>query len=89
MIKVLDFYADWCGPCKMMDPIIAEVETELKGKLSIEKINVDEKTEIAQKYGVMSIPTYVIVKDEKEIGRMIGYVPKHEFRTKLDTYLVE
>lgn len=87
MVKVLDFYADWCGPCKMMDPILDEVEKEMKGKLTFEKINVDEKTDIASQYGIMSIPTYVIVSEDKEIGRLIGYVPKAEFKNKLETYI--
>ncbi len=89
MIKVLDFYADWCGPCKMMDPILNEVESELKGKLSFDKINVDEKTDIAQKFGIMSIPTYVVMKDDIEIGRLIGYVSKQEFKNKLEAYLID
>jgi thioredoxin 1 len=87
MIKLLDFYADWCGPCKLMDPIIEEVEKELSGKLSIEKIDVDEKTEIASEFGVMSIPTYVIMKDDNEVARMIGYQPKEEFKKKLEQHI--
>ena len=87
MVKVLDFYADWCGPCKMMDPIIHEVEQELTGKVTLEKINVDEKTEISAKYGVMSIPTYVIEKDGKEVGRLIGYMAKNDFKKKIEEHL--
>lgn len=87
MVKLLDFYADWCGPCKMMDPIISEVESELKDKLTIQKIDVDAQTDIASQFGVMSIPTYVVMKDDKEVGRMIGYVPKAEFKKKLESYL--
>ncbi len=78
MIKLLDFWASWCSPCKMMEPVIEELEKELAGKIEIEKINVDEKQEEASKYGVMSIPTYVGLKDDKEIGRKIGVTSKQD-----------
>lgn len=87
MIKVLDFYADWCGPCKMMDPILDEVEKEYAGKLEFEKIDVDAQVERSSQLGVMSIPTYIVMKDDKEIARMIGYQPKDEFKKKLDAVL--
>ncbi len=76
MVKLLDFWAVWCGPCKIMNPIIEELEKELAGKVEVVKINVDEKPEEAQKYGVMSIPTYIVLKDGKEVGRKIGVTGK-------------
>lgn len=76
MVKLLDFWAQWCGPCKFMEPVLEELEQELKGKVEIEKINVDENQEIAAKYGVMSIPTYVVVKDDREVERIIGATSK-------------
>lgn len=78
MVKLLDFWASWCGPCKVMAPVIEEIKKELEGKVSVEEINVDEKQDVAQKYGVMSIPTYIIMKDDKEIGRKIGVTAKQE-----------
>ncbi|MCL4366912.1 thioredoxin [Patescibacteria group bacterium] len=75
MTKFIDFWAEWCGPCQMMKPTIEELEKELKN-VEFVKINVDEDQTTAQKYNVMSIPTYVVEKDGKEIGRKIGYSSK-------------
>ena len=80
MIKVLDFWAEWCGPCKFMEPIIEDLEKELKGKVQFEKINVDDNQDKAAKYQVMSIPTYVIEKDGKEVQRIIGATQKDKFK---------
>lgn len=77
-IKLLDYWASWCGPCKIMEPIIEELEKELAGKVEIEKINVDENQARASEHGVMSIPTYIILKDGKEVGRKIGVTAKTE-----------
>ena len=76
MVKLIDFWAEWCGPCKIMNPIIEELEKELEGQAKFEKVNVDENQALAQKYGVMSIPTYVIEKEGKEVGRKIGVTAK-------------
>ncbi len=86
MIKILDFWAEWCGPCKFMEPIIEELEHELKDKITVEKINVDEEQEKASKYGVMSIPTYVFEKDEKELERLVGATQKDNFLKILKKY---
>ncbi len=78
MIKLLDFWASWCGPCKIMNPIIDELEKELAGKVEIERINVDANGKKAEEFRVMSIPTYIILKDDKEVGRKIGVTAKAE-----------
>jgi len=78
MIKLLDFWAPWCIPCQAMASVIEELEKELKGKVEIEKINVDEDQAKASKYGVMSIPTFIFLKDGKEIGRKTGVVSKSD-----------
>lgn len=78
MVKLLDLWAPWCQPCRIMAPIIEELEKELTGKVEVEKINVDEKPDEASKYGVMSIPTYIVLKEGKEVGRKIGVTSKED-----------
>lgn len=85
MVKLLDYWASWCGPCRIMNPVIDEIEKELAGKVEVVRINVDEKPEEASKYGVMSIPTYIIMKDEKEVGRKIGVTSKQDLVSLLQS----
>lgn len=75
-IKLVDYWAPWCGPCKMMDPILNEIEKEMAGTLEVVKINVDEQVEVSAKDNIMSIPTYVVIKNGQEVGRKIGFTPK-------------
>lgn len=86
MINVKDFWAGWCGPCKMMNPIVEDLEKEFQGKVSFEKINIDELGEVAAKYGVMSVPTYVIEKDGQEAGRLIGARSKEAFKGWIESH---
>ncbi len=80
---LVDFYADWCGPCKMMAPVIEEVAKELDGKAKVGKLNVDDNQELAIKYAVMSIPTLIIFKDGKEAKRFVGVRSKSELLNEL------
>ena len=73
---LVDFYADWCGPCKMAGPILEELSEDYKDKLIVAKVNVDQNQNSAQQYDVMSIPTVILVKDGKEVGRQIGFAGK-------------
>ena len=76
MIKLIDFYADWCGPCKVMDPIFEKIEKEYEGKVEFQKVDVEAEQNIASKYEIMSIPTFVILKNDKETDRRTGAMPK-------------
>lgn len=87
MIKVIDFYADWCGPCKVMKPVFEEVEKEYEGKVEFQKVDVEADVEMASKFGVMSIPTYVILKDDQEVDRKMGAMPKEILTAWLDSHL--
>ena len=75
---LVDFYADWCGPCNAMAPIIEELAKELEGKAKVGKINVDENSDIAVEYNVMSIPTLIVFKNGKEEKRLVGLRDKEE-----------
>ena len=77
-VKLLDFWAPWCTPCRVMAPILEELKKELGDKLEVEEINVDENQARSSEFGVMSIPTYVILKDDKEVSRKIGVTAKAE-----------
>lgn len=75
---LVDFYADWCTPCKMMSPIIEEVSNEFKGKITVLKINIDECPDIAQKYSVMSIPTIILFKNGEATKTSVGVTSKEK-----------
>jgi thioredoxin 1 len=76
---LVDFWAPWCGPCKMAEPVLEELSEQYDGKVSVVKLNIDENQDSPAKYGVMSIPTTVLFKDEKEIGRQVGFAGKEVF----------
>ena len=75
-LVLVDFYTEWCGPCKMLAPIIAEIKEELKDKVYVIKVNVDEEEDLSNKFGIYSIPTLVLIKGGKEIDRKVGYNTK-------------
>ncbi|TSC92175.1 MAG: thioredoxin 1 [Candidatus Berkelbacteria bacterium Licking1014_85] len=82
-IELLDFYAEWCGPCQMMKPIIEELEKEIGDKVKITKVNVDENQNLASEYEVMSLPTFIIKKDKQIVDKISGEISKSELMKKL------
>ena len=81
---LVDFYADWCGPCRMTSPIVEQIAQEYEGKVTVAKLDVDSNNQLAAQYRVMSIPTMIFFKDGKEVERMVGVRPKAEFARTLD-----
>ena len=81
---LLDFYADWCGPCKMLSPILHELAEEKSGALKVGKVNVDEQMELAMRFQVSSIPMLVVFKDGKAVGKSVGYRPKSEIAAMVE-----
>ena len=75
---LVDFFATWCGPCRMMAPVVDEIAAEQAGKVAVYKIDVDECPDVAQRYGVMSIPTFVAFKDGEAIAKTLGARPKED-----------
>ena len=80
---LVDFWATWCGPCKMAEPVLDELSETYKGKVGISKLNVDENQATTMKFGVMSIPTTILFKEGKELGRQVGFAGKQAFEDLL------
>jgi thioredoxin 1 len=81
---MVDFWAEWCGPCKMIAPLLDELATEYDGKVKIGKINTDEQQELAAQYGINSIPTLLLFKNGQVVNQMRGARPKRDFKAALD-----
>ena len=81
---LLDFYADWCGPCKMLAPVLHEIAEENAGALKVGKINVDEQMELAMRFQLSSIPMLVVFKDGKVVVKSVGYRPKSEIAAMVE-----
>lgn len=84
---LVDFFATWCGPCKMLAPVVDELAGEYEGKAKVGKIDVDENPEVAEKYGVQSIPMILIVKGGEVVDKMVGFQSKDALADKLDAVL--
>ena len=82
-IVVVDFWAAWCGPCKIMAPIFEEIANEMKGKVKFGKVDVDSESELAQRFQVMSIPTTIFFKDGEQVDRAVGAMPKEDLVEKI------
>ena len=84
---VVDFWAVWCGPCKMIAPVLEEIGEEYDGKLQIAKLDVDQDSQSAMQYGVMSIPTLILFKGGQAVERVVGFLPKAKILAKLTPHL--
>ena len=83
-VTLVDFWAEWCGPCKMIAPAIEELAKEYEGRANVGKVDVDEAGELAQDFGVSSIPTLIVLKDGAEVKRFVGVTPIAELRKAID-----
>jgi len=86
-VSLVDFWAPWCGPCRMIAPVIEELATEFEGKANICKVNTDEEQDIAVKYGIRSIPTILFFKNGEVVEQMVGAASKQAFADKLNALL--
>ncbi len=86
-VALVDFWAAWCGPCRMLAPTIDEVAADFAGRAEVYKVNVDEEGELAAKFGIMSIPTLIIFKDGAVFDKIVGVVPKDSIAEKIENAL--
>jgi len=83
-IYLVDFYADWCGPCRMLAPVIDKISEDYKDKIKVVKINVDNVREVAIKYGIQSIPTLIVIKDGSAVKMNVGFISYDEIKEMID-----
>ena len=86
-LTVIDFWAEWCGPCKALGPIIDQISTEYTGKVNVGKLDVDSNPEVSMKYGVRSIPTILFVKGGQVVDKVVGAVPKHQLDATIQKHM--
>lgn len=84
---MIDFWAEWCGPCRMVDPIVKEMATEYDGKAVIGKVNVDENPDISARFGIRNIPTIIFLKGGEMVDKSVGAVPKNVLTDKIDALI--
>lgn len=88
-LVMVDFWAVWCGPCKMVAPIVDELSQEYEGRLKVAKLNTDENPGVASRYQIMGIPTLLIFKDGKPVDKIVGAAPKKQFKDKIESLLAQ
>jgi thioredoxin 1 len=86
-LVIVDLWAEWCGPCKMMEPILIEIAEKFKENVKLVKLNIDENQKTAADYNVMNIPTLILFKDGKEVDRLIGALPKNQLAKRIGQYV--
>ena len=85
---LVDFWAPWCGPCRMVAPVVEELATEYDGRVAFYKLNTDENPKVATQYGIRSIPTLLVFKNGEQVGQIVGFRPKGDLKKRLDDALV-
>ncbi len=88
-VVLVDFWAPWCGPCRMVGPVLEELAKAREGQLKVAKVNVDENPKLAGQYGVMSIPTMMIFKDGRLVDQFVGALPRRSIEAKLERWLAK
>jgi len=86
-VAVVDFFATWCGPCKMLAPVFQEVGNELEGKAKFYKIDIDESLDIARQFNVSTVPTIIIFRNGEPVERLVGFMPKENLAAKIREYM--
>ena len=84
---LVDFFATWCGPCKMIAPVLDTLSSEMEGKVTIVKVDIDQSLELAQQYKIMSVPTMMVFKGGKPVETIMGFQPKESIKAKLEAHL--
>lgn len=87
ILVMVDFWATWCGPCKIVAPVVEELAQEYAGKVNFAKVNTDENPDLASRYNIRGIPTLIFYKDGKVLDQIVGAVPKAQLKSKIDTFL--
>ncbi|KRM90281.1 thioredoxin [Liquorilactobacillus cacaonum] len=86
-VTLTDFWATWCGPCRMQSPVVEQLDEEMGDKISFTKVDVDQNQAVASEFGIMSIPTLLIKKDGEVVDTLVGYHPKEQLQAKLEQYI--
>lgn len=86
-VVMADFFAEWCGPCKMLAPAIEELEKEMAGKAEIVKVDVDKSIDLAQRFGISGVPTIMIFKDGKPVDKIVGFQPKQILKNRIERFI--
>ena len=86
-IVLVDFYATWCGPCKMLSPVFESIGNDMSNRADFLKVDIDQSMEIAEKYQISTVPTVIIFKNGREVDRLVGFIPKEHLRKKIESYV--
>lgn len=86
-VVVVDFFATWCGPCKMLTPVYNSLSNEMNGRVDFFKVDIDQSLELAQRFTVTTVPTVIVFKDGEEMDRLVGFIPKNSLKDKVEEHL--